>query len=385
MFFRILLLLVIFAITTNRGGRLLLALFALQLGAQPLAVGFLAATFAVFPAVLSWPIGMVVDRFGARWLLAAACACQIAGPLLPFLFPGLPAIFAGAALIGLSTAFQNVPMHNLIGLLSKPDERTVNYGYYSQMLSIGGFAGPVLVGFGVDYAGHGSACVYLALLALVPMAAMVVWGHVLPGGTRDAGTPGGNILHTLKDRNMLRILATGSLVVGGLEFFQFYMPVYGHGIGLSASATGIVLGSSAAASFAIRMIMRVVLTRLTEVQLLAYSFYLAAASLALVPFFQTVVPLAILAFIYGLGMGCGQPITMMLTFGNSAKGRSGEILGVRIAVNQGTRVIVPVLFGSIGSAFGLLPVFWLFALMLGSGGLLSGNQKSDGRGESKSG
>ena len=81
--------------------------------------------------------------------------------------------------------------------------------------------------------------------------------------------------------------------------------------------------------------------------------------------------LAAIAFVFGLGMGCGQPITMMMTFSNSATGRSGEVMGLRISVNHFTRVVGPLLFGSIGSAFGLPPVFWANALLLGSGALLS--------------
>ena len=78
--------------------------------------------------------------------------------------------------------------------------------------------------------------------------------------------------------------------------------------------------------------------------------------------------LALVSFMFGLGMGCGQPITMMMTFSNSAEGRSGEALGLRITVNHLTSVIVPVVFGAIGSAFGIFPVFWGNALMLASGG-----------------
>jgi MFS family permease len=371
MFLKILLALVALAVTVNRGSRLLLALYALKLGAQPLAVGILAATFAIFPTTLSWPIGMLVDRFGARWTLALGSACLIVGAIVPYFFPVLTGIFVAAGLIGLATAFHNVSLHNLIGLLSKPDERTQNYATYSLALAISAFVGPLLVGFGIDHLGHETTGLYLALLAAAPVVAPVIWGGVLPGGTRDTATPRGNILHTLKDRDMLQVLATGSLAVGGMELFQFYMPIYMHSIGLSASATGVVLAAFGAAAFVIRLIMRAVLTRLTELELLAYSFYISAATLVLIPFVQNVSLLALLAFTYGLGMGCGQPITMSLTFRNSAKGRSGEVLGLRIAINQGTRVVVPVVFGSIGSAFGLFPVFWIFALMLGSGGMLS--------------
>lgn len=81
--------------------------------------------------------------------------------------------------------------------------------------------------------------------------------------------------------------------------------------------------------------------------------------------------LALISFIFGLGLGCGMPITMMQTFSTSTEGRSGEAMGLRVTVNQMTRVIVPVMFGSIGSLFGLFPVFWMNALMLAFGGALT--------------
>ena len=71
------------------------------------------------------------------------------------------------------------------------------------------------------------------------------------------------------------------------------------------------------------------------------------------------------------GIGCCQPITMMLTFTGSAEGRSGEALGLRLTVNHLTRVLTPVIFGSIGSIFGLFAVFWGNAALLGGGGVVT--------------
>jgi MFS family permease len=120
---------------------------------------------------------------------------------------------------------------------------------------------------------------------------------------------------------------------------------------------------------------RLTLTRLidwfNEEKVLTYAFCLGAVAFVLVPFFNNGVMLASIAFMFGLGMGCGQPIITMLMFSHSAEGRSGEALGLRMTVNHFTRVVGPVVFGSIGSAFGLAPVFWVNALMLGSGGVLS--------------
>lgn len=353
-----------------RAGRVLLPLFALHLGAQPFAVGVLAATFSVFPMLLSWPIGRLSDRFGSRWLLILGAAGGACGMLIPYFSPRLPALYMAAAMNGASFAFYNVSLQNLVGQLSKTHQRARNFSNFSLMLSVASFIGPLLAGFSIDHMGHAAACLNLVGLSLVPVALLAVWGSTLPGGGSEA-RPVGSVLDTLATPGLWRVLATSSLVVTGVDLFQFYMPIYGHGIGLSASAIGIVLAMFSAAAFVVRLIMPRLLVRLGEERVLAYAFYLGAASFVLVPFFKSAAVLALISFAFGLGMGCGQPITMMLTFSGSAQGRSGEVLGLRLTANHLTRVIGPVMFGSLGSAFGLFPVFWLNALMLASGGALS--------------
>ena len=96
----------------------------------------------------------------------------------------------------------------------------------------------------------------------------------------------------------------------------------------------------------------------------------------LVPFFESTAALALISFTFGLGMGCGQPITTMLLFSRCVEGRSGETLGLRQTVNNVVRVSGPPLFGFVASAFGLPPVFWISALMMGGGGILTRPKKS---------
>jgi nitrate/nitrite transporter NarK len=57
----------------------------------------------------------------------------------------------------------------------------------------------------------------------------------------------------LSESGLWRVLATSSLVITGVDLFQVYMPIYGHGIGLSASAIGIILAINSLASFVIRI------------------------------------------------------------------------------------------------------------------------------------
>ena len=58
-------------------------------------------------------------------------------------------------------------------------------------------------------------------------------------------------------------------------------------------------------------------------------------------------------------------------YARAPEGRSGEVLGLRMAFNNLTHLAVPLFFGAIGSAFGLAPVFLANAVMLSVGGILS--------------
>jgi MFS family permease len=360
----------LFCHSSVASARVLLSLYALNLGAPPFAVGLLVATYFAFPLALSWPVGRLSDRIGSRWLLLLGTLCGAGGMLIPYFVRNLPALYFAGTMIGLSFAFSNVLLQNLVGILSKPHERAKNFSNSSLVGSISNFIGPLIAGFAIDHSGYTVACLYVAALSMTAAVMLVVWGKVLPGGRRYAA-PTGSIRDTLADPSILRILVTSSLVQVGQDLYQFYLPVYGHGIGLSASAIGAVLATFAGASFVVRVIMPGLIARLGEEKLLAYSFYLAAMGFMLVPFFKSAMALGAISFMFGLGMGCGQPITTMLLFSRSAEGRSGETLGLRQTANNIVRVIAPTLFGFVASAFGLFPVFGISALMMGAGGAIT--------------
>lgn len=341
-----------------------------KLGAQPFTVGILAASFSVLPMLLSWQIGRFSDRFGSRWPLMFGTVGGAFGMLLPYYVSGLPALFIAGVMNGLLFAFSGAALQNLVGLLSCPETSARNFSNYSVLISTTGFIGPLLAGFSIDYSGHAVACLYLVLMSFVPAALLAIWGGVLPGGSRTAA-PAGSVWEMLAGSGLWRVMATGSLVVSGIDLFQVYMPIYGHAVGLSASAIGVVLAMFSASAFVVRLFLPRLIFRLTEEKVLAFAFFIGAASFLLVPCFESAVALALIAFTFGLGMGCGQPITLMMTYGNSPQGRSGEAMGLRVTVNHMTRVIVPVVFGSIGSLLGLLPVFWINALLLASGGAIT--------------
>ena len=81
--------------------------------------------------------------------------------------------------------------------------------------------------------------------------------------------------------------------------------------------------------------------------------------------------LALTSLVCGISAGCSQPLSMLQVFNQSAAGRAGETVGLRLTINNLGRIIAPALFGALGTVAGLLPVFWINALPMGGGGLLT--------------
>ncbi|MEO8755911.1 MAG: MFS transporter, partial [Casimicrobiaceae bacterium] len=311
------------------------------------------------------------DRRGPRQPVVFSAVCGTIGLALPVFVPTLSAIYAAALLSGLSFAFFLVIVQNLVGIMSAPEARARNFSTFSLFAATSNLVRPLVAGFSIDQLGFARACIIAAALAVAPGVMVLIWGRVLPQGSRHHAAPRVGIAQMLADPAIVRILVISSLVQLGTDLFNFYIPVYGVGIGLSASAIGTLLASVAAAAFVIRFALPRLVETLGEDRLLAYSFVLAAVGFALVPLFHDFVLLAIVSFVFGLGTGCGQPLATMMMFGHAVEGRSGEALGLRLTVNNLMRVIAPAAFGVVVSAFGLPPVFYINAAMMGAGALVS--------------
>jgi MFS family permease len=369
--------------TAVRAGNMVLVLYALKLGSSTFVIGLLGAMFAVLPMLFSMPAGKLADRFGSRAPLLVCAIGSGLGLLVPWAFPGFTSMFIASAMIGLSLAMV-VPLQNLMGLISTPDTRARNFANFSLGMGIANLLGPLIGGFFVDFAGPVTTCLYLALLNVIVVAMLLIWGKRLPRAPVEAVKAKGSVYGMLRIANVRRAIATSSLINVGRDLYQFYFPVYAHSIGLSASTIGIVQACNFGAELTIRFFLARLLKKFKEEQLLAYSFFIGAASLVLMPFFQAVPVLIALSFMLGIGMGCGQPIITMLMYSYSPKGRTGEALGLRMSFIHLTKLVGPVAFGAIGSALGLAAMFVVNSLVMTAGGLLSRPSKGRETAEDRS-
>lgn len=373
------LMIVLLNMTAFRGSKVVVTLFAIELGAPQLSIGLIIAMYSVFPMMLGLYAGKLTDRLGVRLpMLGGTLGVSIA-LLVPFFLPRMPALYVSATLIGASWVFYNVCVQNLIGILSTPESRPENFSNYGLVMAGGSFFGPMLSGFSIDHFGHANA--YL-VLACVPLASALILAtsrtiravkHKAGAIEEEHATYSASLL---KDVPLRRTLITSAIVLTGTDLFQFYMPIYGHKVGLSASAIGLVLGMFAVAAFVVRMVMPALVKRYTADTVLLGSLYVGSVAYLLFPMFETGVLLAGVAFVLGIGMGCSQPVSLMLIYDRAPPQRSGEALGLRLTINNFMHIAVPMLFGTLGTAFGVAPVFYANAAILAAGGVITARARN---------
>ena len=354
------------------GVRVLMSLFALELGASQAAVGVLIAFFAIFPLFMSVYAGRVIDRVGSFWPVFGGMAGFCAGVMIPFMFPVLPALYISALVSGLSLVFFGVASQQLVSSIGGAASRNRNVSYYSIGLAASGFVGPLGVGYVIDHHGHRMA--YLALgvvLLLVSMVWFACRRHIPPPRVKDQATSTSGIVEILRNPNLRLTIMVAGIVVAGMDLYTFYMPIYGHEIKLSATMIGAVMSAQALAALLMRIVMPALLRRWSEESVMAGALLVAGSAYFLFPFFQGVTMLFMISFLLGLGLGCGQPLSLLMVYNRAPAGRSGEVLGVRFTVVNLMHLVIPITFGVLSAAVGLMPVFVATAALMVVGSHLS--------------
>ncbi|MDQ6618916.1 MAG: MFS transporter [Pseudomonadota bacterium] len=354
-----------------KGSKMLVALHALELNAGPLAIGLLVAMYALFPMQLAIYAGRVCDRRGVRLPMAVGSVGVAAGLIMPILWSHIGALYVSAVVIGCSTLFYQVSAQYTVGAIAEGTGRTRDFSLYSLGGSISGFLGPLLVGYAMEGAGKLATYAVLAAIAIIPAVVLTLLRHrPLPRQKRADPGESTRVMRLLRNPGLRQAFMMSAVILTGLDLFNFYMPIYGRSLGLTPSSIGIVLSMQAAAAFVVRLFLPRLVGRVGEQIVLRGTLVIAAVSYFLFPLMHEVIALAAVAFLMGLALGCGQPLSMQLTQQFAPTGRVGEAIGLRLTFNRLTQIAVPVVFGSLGS-FGVFAVFWANSALLLSGSFVT--------------
>jgi MFS family permease len=351
------------------GARVTLSLFALHLGASAATVGVLMSLLAVVPMIFAVSWGRYIDRIGVRTPMYVGAGSVFGALLAAFAVPRLETLFVASAFAGSGFMFFHIAVNQAAGLIGKPQERARNFSVLALAFSVSSFLGPMTAGFSIDWIGYRYTFLLFAATLIVALALMLA--RPIPVPRHAAALKQGEkkkLADLLRIPALRRVFVVSGLLSMAWDLFSFVMPIHGSRLGLSASTIGLILACFGSAVFVVRLVLPPIVHRVSEWKMLIGAMLITGIGLALLPLVTDVGLLMALAFLLGMGLGGAQPMIMALLYNKSPPGRGGEAVGVRTLLLNISQAGIPLMFGALGAALGMAPVFWSMALALLAGG-----------------
>lgn len=356
------------------GMRMAAPLLALRDGYSTLAVGVLLALFSLTQVFLALPAGRFADRHGLRRPMGLAVMVSMAGAGSALLFPVFPVLCLAALLTGGATGAALIALQRHVGRAAQgATELKRVFSWLSIGPAASNFLGPFAAGLLIDYAGRsaGDTLGYRAAFLLLALLPLVTWIWIrkvseLGPVVVATGTAPTRAWDLMREPMMRRLMIVNWCLSSCWDVHTFVVPVIGHEHGFNASVIGSILGAFAVAAALVRLVMPVFAARLREHVVVTSAMVISAMAFAVYPWMHAALAMGACSVVLGIALGSVQPMIMSTLHQITPEARHGEALGLRLMAINGSSVLMPVLFGTVGAVVGVSVVFWTVGAVVGA-------------------
>ncbi|MFP7298262.1 MFS transporter [Neobacillus niacini] len=346
------------------GARPLTSLFAENLQASIIEIGIISSCYSLAPLILAIFAGRYIDRFGEKIPLIVGALGILISLLLPYIFPVIPVLYVSQLILGGSQLLAILSIQNGVSKSSTNETRDKAIGNFSVFTSIGILLGPLLGGYATEHIGFELSYLMLGLVPILAVCCGVMLKTVPRSAALESEKSSKVWKETFVNRNLSSSIFVSMIILSAVDLFYVYFPLYAQSQGIRPSQIGMILAVQALMNSLVRIFMPKLIILIGRVKTLYIFMSMGAIAFALIPFFSSPYTLAISAFLLGTGLGVTQPITIILTYNASPPGRTGEILGIRLASNRLAQTIIPFLFASLSTFIGLGAIFLINSFVI---------------------
>ncbi|MDQ7820161.1 MAG: MFS transporter [Armatimonadota bacterium] len=337
----------------------LLPFYATRMGATPLEVGWLFASFSLAQLVAAPVLGDLSDRYGRRPVLIVSLLGTVASFVVLALARSVPVLFLARIIDGLSGG--NISTARAyIGDVTSEEHRARGYGLLGAAFGVGFIAGPALGGAlsRISYAAPAWAAAGIAALA-----ALLAY-RLLPETVHrvSARRPGGwtDLPAALAHPVLGRLLAADFLYWASISVYQTAFALFGaRRFGFDVPQTGYLLALVGTIGAVVQVaLVGPVVRRLGERRTLVVGLLLAGGGLAVASGTHRVAPFVLALVPAAVGAALATPALTSLISLSAPPGEQGRVQGVASSLEGLGRAIGPVwgngLLGAVGetAAFG---------------------------------
>ena len=344
-----------------------LPLFAADLGATPVEIGWIVIASTIPGILISFPAGAIADFFGKRRVIIASLVVFATAPFLYLLVSGAWQLMAVRFYHGFATPiFVTVASAAIAERF--PQRRAAMLSTYSSVTIVGRSIAPFLGGFLISMASFHSVFIACAISGVLAFAVCLL----LPGETRSVedgkrGFPQfiGALRVVWANHAILLtslVEAAQFLVFGAVEAF---LALYAAAVGIRAWQIGVILGIQLISVVLVKPLMGSLSDRWGRRAIILPGLLLGAVSVALLPAGRDVFVLSLLSLFYGVAFATVTSATSALVADLTQNGQYGASIGVLRTIMDVGQTIGPVMTGALIAAWGYGAAFPALAAVLG--------------------
>lgn len=335
-----------------------LPLFASHLGADPAAVGSLAAVSAFTGVLFSIPVGVLSDRLGRRTTLVWSA---LVFATAPFCYPFVTKLWQLALVRfyhGLATAaFMPVAMAHVADLFH--EERGEKMGWFSTATLLGRFMAPLAGGALIGLLVFNPSLTYKAVYMLSGLAGILTLLAILkihePQKTpqrHQNWTEGWRALRSvMSNANIVVTSGAEAAILFAYGTFETFLPLYALSRGLNAYKVGICLSAQVISLALTKPMMGRLSDRHGRPPQVFVGALLGAAAIAGFALFGSFGPFLVLSIVFGVCMSTLTSATsaFIADLSHTARGSAMGVLGSIMDIGHTTG---PIIAGLVAGSFG---------------------------------
>jgi MFS family permease len=349
----------------------IMPVYAIQLGAAGIELGFIIAAFNLARSIFNPVVGRLSDRLGRKPFMLAGLlgyallslayihAESVAGLIAVRFFHGLAAVCV--APVAMAVVADIAPVHRLGHYM----------GTLSMALMLGVGAGPMLGGIIKDWLGMEAAFIAMGGLALVTAVGILCFVPRLGRAPLQQGTRPSSALALLgQNPTLLAVFVIRFFSAAGQGAVYTFLPLYGAALGISSARVGILLGVNVLLIAFLQRSGGRLADRTRPVALMVGGIALSGLAVAGMPLLPSFAGALLMNVLMGAANGIAVPAALVLAGREGRRVGMGVVMGLFDAALSLGFIVSPILLGLVHDGLGIEAVFYIGGAIIFGGALL---------------
>jgi MFS family permease len=341
-------------------------LFARELGASGVVIGFTVAGYWISRILLEIPSGLISQRFGYFRSMVVGLGLNVAGALLSAFAQDPFQFFLARALMGIGAPlFFAVATTFVLNLFDK-ERRGGAMGIFQGIEFGGSILGSAFSGYLAAMFNFRTSFLVSAGLILLSMVPLVLLPHIRGESGRmvtGSSLSFSDIREVLRNRNLLIVSsATFAEFVMSIGVLMTIFPLFAvESLGISLTDVGLLMGSRSVGFVLAMFTMGAISDRVGRKPVLLFGL---GATAVLIGFVSSFWGIAAVIFVLGITTGAIWIVSPVLAAESVEPDQRGAAIGTYRTFFDLGSILGPIVMASVFEAYGMVPCLFLASALL---------------------